>query len=326
MTEQELLSRFCKFLVDQKKYPPSSLLTRTPAFAVGTGRVQGDLLLLDVNIGDYIGLVEFKSRIDPQIKKSALRQIQQYLGIIRAPSLPSYLVYPISEDDFNILVFGESDWEPMPKDEFPQFETLATKKKREEKLLENEIHDTVVVNEERRKKRALSSSIWTLISIGIGGLAALLSNYISKDLRIDDQADFKPEIRLFETLNTRIDKLQELIGENRVLYDTTFVVDSTKTLRVLDERVTSLERSFIQEPGRILALKDLAADLAVLREELRGQEKQLLLRHENLISKVEGLNSMVNGILFTLLTAALGVFGYGLVFLLRNHSGKPGRF
>jgi hypothetical protein len=323
MTEKNVEQFFYQFLLDQKKYPTTSLLRQAPTYALpGSGSMKVDLLLLDVRLGEYIGMVEFKAVLEPKTKALLAHTLGQYREMLKAPDLPTYLVHAFDEKEFQIQVFEEGRWKAISKEEFPEFETLSAKKKIEEKQLEKEIQQTIVVNEQRRTNRALSSSIWTLISIGTGVIAALLSNYFSKDTRLESQVVSIQETRWIETMNARIDKLQSLLAENRILYDTTYVVDSTKTFSQLNERVSSLERSFIQEPGKILALRDLSGELAILREELKGQEKQLQLRHENLLSKVEGLNSMVNGILFTLLTAALGVFGSGVAFMLRGQSGS----
>lgn len=309
MTEQELLSQFCKFLVEQKKYPPSSLLTRTPAFAVGTGRVQADLLLLDVKIGDYIGLVEFKSRIDPQIKKSALRQIQQYLGIIKAPSLPSYLVYPISEVDFHILVFGESDWEPMPKDEFPQFETLATKKKREEKVAEQEVQEKIVEAVEVKREKTKRVSVLMLASLIIGVIAAIVSSLFEIGGMGHPPFPQTCDCARVDSVVNRVASLERAI----VLYsnglDSVRRLDTSASYIDLEKRIKEVEESMLASSDRALILEGVRAEITALRIQQQGQEKVLDVKQSNMADRVGQLNSLVIGLILALFTGAIGFVG-----------------
>ena len=65
MEENKLTESFYKFLEEEKGFPRTSLLKQTPAYSISGRRVEVDLLLLDIRIGNYIGQVEFKSQINP---------------------------------------------------------------------------------------------------------------------------------------------------------------------------------------------------------------------------------------------------------------------
>ena len=242
MNEQELSNRFSKFLLEQKGYSTKSLLSQAPAYAIGSRRVQADLLLLDTRIGDYIGIVEFKNNISPQIKRNARSQIEQYLKVIKAESLPFYLVYPLDEENFQILVYSENDWISITHDEFPEFETLSAKKMIEEKAEEKEAEEREQFYYEKKREVRRKTSLVTLTSLILGLTTAIATFYISIEKQNDDKT-LGGYVVLSELneLNERIKTLESNQKSVTTTIDSIRIVDSSATYVGIDNRLKVIE-------------------------------------------------------------------------------------
>lgn len=308
MEEHKLAESFYNFLEEEKGFPKASLLKQTPAYSISSRRVQIDLLLLDVRIGNYIGLVEFKSQINPQIKGNVKAQTDSYAKALKSEGIPTYLVYPIDEETFQILVYGEEDWISITKDEFPEFETLSAKKKIEEKIESKEIEEKNLENIERKRDYKKWTSLWTLTSLIIGILTAIFTFYFSINKK---QEVSKPTLvnamilMRIDSLETQLNKYKKTNNQTTVI-DSLFIVDSTKTFVGIDKRLKNIESGILDNAEKTLALKNTNQQIELLKQELINQEKLIELRNENLSNRIEWLNAIVIGMVLSLFAAAIG--------------------
>jgi hypothetical protein len=316
MNEQQLSEKFLKFLEEEKGYPKNSLLSQAPAYSIGAKRIQADLLLLDTRIGNYIGIIEFKNNINPNIKKNARHQIEQYLKVIKSESLPSYLVFPLDENDFQILVYGDEDWISIKKDEFPEFETLSAKKKIEEKTEAKEAKERTYKNIEIKREIKTKTSLWTLTSLILGLVTAIVTFYISIDKSKNEKT--LSGIVVFselEKLENRVKELELKQQKPITSIDSIRVIDSSSTYKGVDNRLKIIENGIIDSPEKTLAYNKVQQNIELLREQIVNQEKLIALRNENLINRIEWLNAIVIGMVIALFGAAIG-------FVISNYNEK----
>ncbi|MBI0400590.1 hypothetical protein [Cyclobacterium marinum] len=316
MNEQQLSEKFLKFLEEEKGYPKNSLLSQAPAYSIGAKRIQADLLLLDTRIGNYIGIIEFKNNINPNIKKNARHQIEQYLKVIKSESLPSYLVFPLDENDFQILVYGDEDWISIKKDEFPEFETLSAKKKIEEKTEAKEAKERTYKNIEIKREIKTRTSLWTLTSLILGLVTAIVTFYISID-KSKNEKTLSGIVVLseLEKLENRIKELELKQQKPITSIDSIRVIDSSSTYKGVDNRLKIIENGIIDSPEKTLAYNKVQQKIELLREQIINQEKLIALRNENLINRIEWLNAIVIGMVIALFGAAIG-------FVISNYNEK----
>ena len=307
MEENKLAELFYKFLEDEKGFPKTSLLKHAPAYNFNGRRTQIDLLLLDVRIGNYIGLVEFKLQISPQIKANVKAQTDIYSKAIKSEGIPIYLVYPINEQEFQILVYGEDDWVSISKQEFPEFETLSAKKKIEEKIESRVIEEKNINILERKRESKQKSSIWVLTSLIIGVLTSLLASYVIINFKnptsispiIDSQILMK-----IDSLETKLSQMEKIYQKSFI--DTILVVDSTNTYSAINLRLKKIENGIFNDGEKTLALKNTNQQIELLRQELSNKEKLIELKNENLNDRIDLLNALFIGMILTLFTAGIG--------------------
>jgi hypothetical protein len=317
MKENKLAESFYKFLEEEKGFPKTSLLKQTPAYSISARRVEIDLLLLDIRIGNYIGQVVFKSQINPQIKQNVKVQTELYAKALKSEGIPTYLVYPIDEEKFQILVYGENDWISISKEEFPEFETLSAKKKIEEKIESKQIEEKKLENIERKIDYKKRTSLWTVSSLIVGVLTSILAFYILTKNRTEiDKPTLVNSMILMqiESLETQINKLKKANNKTTVI-DTLFVIDSTKTFVGMNQRLKNIENGIIDNAEKTLALKNTNQQIELLKQELINQEKLIELRNENLSNRIELLNAIVIGMILSLFAAAIG-------FVISNYNER----
>jgi hypothetical protein len=317
MEENKLAESFYKFLEEEKGFPRTSLLKQTPAYSISGRRVEIDLLLLDIRIGNYIGQVEFKSQINPQIKSNVKVQTDLYAKALKSEGIPTYLVYPIDEEKFQILVYGESDWISISKDEFPEFETLSAKKKIEEKIESKEIEEKNLENIERKRDYKKKTSLWTLTSLIACILTAIITFYISinnKNKVSNPSLVNAMIIMQIDSLESKINELKKVNNQTTII-DTLFVIDSTKTFIGLSKRLSKIEDGITNNAENTLALKNTNQQIELIRQELKNQEKLIELRNDNLSNRIEWLNAIVIGMVISLFGAAIG-------FVISNYNER----
>ncbi|MFA6334239.1 MAG: hypothetical protein WCX48_01630, partial [Bacteroidales bacterium] len=71
MEERQLEILFRQYLLT-KGYPQGSLLSQVALRTTGEGTFRPDLVILDIENKEYIGIVEFKNKVDERIKLNTL--------------------------------------------------------------------------------------------------------------------------------------------------------------------------------------------------------------------------------------------------------------
>jgi cell division protein FtsL len=316
MNEQELTNKFYEFLEKEKNYPSKSLLRQAPAFAINGQRIQPDLLILDTRIGEYIGLIEFKENINPNVKKSVKARIENYIKILKNESLPYYLVFPLNNEDFQILVIGnENEWVSISKKEFPEFETLSAKKKIEEKEIEKNIEKELVIELENKKRNKAKLSLWTLTSLIAGILTVVISFYTSNKLDNNDNLlieKTKLEIQVLKERIAKLDSLETLVLPKSEII---FIKDSSATFVGIEKRLSIIENGLLNNPKKTLQIENIYDEINLLGEKIGNQNELTNLKNENLKAKVELLNALVLGMI-------LALFGSAIGFVITNYNER----
>jgi len=315
MDEKQLSDLFYKFLEEKKGFPKNSLLKQAPGYIVGGTRVQADLLILDTRIGDYIGIVEFKPQINPQVKRMVKNHSDLYLRAIKSETIPIYLVFPTDDNSFQILVYGDEDWLSITQDEFPEFETLSAKKKIEEKKIAQEIEVENLKNFELKLENSRRTSLWTLASLVAGLSTAILTFYLTigeERKKSEFSEDLLGEL---EIVKMKIGEFEDIKPLRSSVVDTVLILDSTNTYLGLEKRVSVIENGILNSPEKILVFKDLTNKVELLSEQIKNQEKLIQLRNENLVGRIEWLNAIVLGMVIALFGAAIG-------FVLTNYASR----
>ncbi len=308
MNEEQLRNNFIEFLKLQKGYPNDSILVEVPIVSTKNGRFTADLLLLDTRIGEYIGLVEFKIQLNPQIKASAKYQVFNYLKALNAPSLPAYIVTS-SLDSFNIIVATEGDeWVSISKEQFPEFETLSSKKIIEEK--EKIEKEEKSIKEEVEKKRKLKS-IRALIPL-TGIITGLIVTVISTS-RLTGDSFWVTESCDCEQIKQEIDSLKIQVKNlnftniSSTHIDTTYILDSTKTYARLQKRVDLIENGISQTPEKVLNILNLTKEIEKLDERIKHSRELTAQSNDDLKDRIDLNRNFIIGIIITIVTIAIGV-------------------
>lgn len=316
MTEKDLEIKFTDFLLNEKGYPKNSLLKQVPTYSFKGIGVQPDLLLLDTAIGEYIGLIEFKASINPNIKHSVKFQITEYLKAIKAESLPTYLVVPFNGDEFQILVMDkENDWTPILIDDFPEFDSLSARKKIEEKAAAKELEEIIIKQNESKKEKSAKLSLWTLSSLILGIFAAIISVYITqKSNRLDE---YTSKLNISNDLQKIENKILELEKQKVISshVDTIVVIDSSKAFVGLEKRISIIEDGIINNSEKALTLNNLKQQIMLIQSELNHQKELEIIRNENLKAKIDWINALVIGMVLALFSAGIG-------FVITNYTNK----
>src|SRR5690606_4229898 len=181
MLERELENLFIEFLLN-RGYSRDNLLSQ---FAIRTENektiFRPDLIIIDTINKEYIALIEFKNRIDRRIEEMTVGQFYKLFGYLGTKNIPAYLVIPIDEQDFQIFeLTKDNTFEPISKDDFPNFETLSAKRITEEKIKQRELFQKKVAELEDKKRRAKQSSYFTLLSLIVGISASLIAVFFQQ--------------------------------------------------------------------------------------------------------------------------------------------------
>jgi len=126
-SEKDIVDNFIKFLKEEKKYPDESIIQEFSLSEFeNNSRNRADLVLFDAKNKQYIGLVEFKRKIDQKTKSNAVRQVLSYLKLMGNPDLHTYLVGFESNNRLAIYVLNsENEWTEIKKENFANYESVT---------------------------------------------------------------------------------------------------------------------------------------------------------------------------------------------------------
>jgi hypothetical protein len=315
MEEKQLEILFKQFLLS-KGYPQGSLLSQVALRTTGEGAFRPDLVILDIDNKEYIGLVEFKNKIDERIKVNTLGQFYKYFSLLGTQVIPAYLVFPISEDDFQILALTkENTFEPFSKDDFPIFETLSAKRLTEEKIKAREVEEKTLIELERKKRQAKQSAYLTLLSLILGISASLIAVFVqqkgfykasSQSILCCDSLDNK-YLNLQQKVIS-LDKKLNTISKSNIRIDTVYINSNVTSL---EKRIQIIETGISENPEKTLSILKIRQEIELLKKADDYSKELTQAKLDAVKDEMEVQNAWMLGVL-------IAIFGTILSLVIPN--------
>jgi hypothetical protein len=315
MNERTLEILFLKFL-QTKGYSGDNYLSQFSTIERENIPFRPDLILVDTRNNNYIGLVEFKSRIDRRVEQITIGQFYKYFGFLGSRKLPAYLVIPLEDDDFQIFELTEENtFIAITKDDFPKFETLSARILIDEKIIQREIEEKKVKELEDKKNRAVTSSIFAILSIVIGVLTSLSAIYFQqKGIKFSDDK----QIVCCDTLDNHIANLNKRISilENNlgVFKDSTKTIDTiyvTTNINKIENRLNAIEKTIISNPENLTTLQQFKIEIELLKRNNEHIKELTQTRFDAIQNEFDTQNTW-------LLAVIIAVFGSILAYAIPN--------
>jgi len=316
MLERELENLFIEFLLS-RGYSRDNLLSQ---FAIRTENektlFRPDLIIIDTVNNEYIGLVEFKNRIDRRIEEMTLGQFYKYFGYLGTQNIPAYLVIPIDEKDFQIFeLTKDNSFQPISKDDFPNFETLSAKRITEEKIKQRELLQKKIAELEDKKRRTKQSSYFTLLSLILGISASLIAVFFQQ--KGFDKPLNQP-ILCCDSLENQYKNLQDKvvvlesqlnnIAKSNNKTDTVFISSNVISL---EKRIKIIETGISENPEKTLSILQVRQEIELLKK-ADDYSKELTQSKLDAIQKeMEVQNAWMLGVL-------IAIFGTILSLVIPN--------
>ncbi len=316
MEEKQFEILFRQFLLT-KGYPQGSLLSQVALRTSGEGSFRPDLVILDIDNKEYIGIVEFKNKVDERIKVNTLGQFYKYFSLLGTQAIPAYLVFPISEDDFQILsLTKDNTFELITKDAFPIFETLSAKRLTEEKIKQREVEVKTLIELEQKKKRAKQSAYFTLLSLILGVTASFIAIFVQqKGL---DRPLFSQSYYCCDTLDVKLHKVQlsivllekqlNTLSKPESKIDTVYI---TSNLTSFEKRLQVIENGISENPEKSLSLIQIRQEIELLKKANDYSKELTQSKLDALKNEMEVQNAWMLGVL-------IAIFGTILSMVIPN--------
>ncbi len=315
MEERQLEILFTQYLLT-KGYPQGSLLSQVALRTAGDGTFRPDLVILDIDNKEYIGIVEFKNKVDERIKVNTLGQFYKYFSLLGTQAIPAYLVFPISEDDFQILsLTKDNTFEPISKEDFPVFETLSAKRLTEEKIRQREVEGKTLIELEQKKRRAKQSAYLTILSLILGVSASLIAVFFQQT-GFDKSS--KPIIYCCDTLEIKFQKLNQtvvaleknlnLVSKSNDKIDTVYI---SSNLALLERRIRVIESGISENPEKSLSILQIRQEIELLKKADDYSKELTQSKLDALKNEMEVQNAWMLGVL-------IAIFGTILSLVIPN--------
>lgn len=315
MEERQIEIIFKKYLLS-KGYPQGSLLSEVALRTTREGTFRPDLVILDIANKEYIGIVEFKNRVDEKVKINTLGQFYKYFSLLGTQAIPAYLVFPISEDDFQILVLNKDNtFDPISKDDFPIFETLSAKKLTEEKMKQREVEERTLIELEQKKRRAKQSAYLTLLSLILGISASLIAVFIQqkgfdKTLNTNNTCCDSTSIK-YQTLQQTVNSLEKKLNSVSKVTVETDTVFIHSDLTELERRLKIIEKGISENPEKALSILQIRQDIELLKKADDHSKELTQAKLDALKNEMEVQNAWMLGVL-------IAIFGTILSLMIPN--------
>jgi hypothetical protein len=311
MEERQLDLLFRQFLI-QKGYPKESLLSQVSLRSSGPASYSPDLVIFDFENKEYIGLIEFKNRIDKRIEKLTVEQFKRYFDLLGSQKFPAYLVYPIDDFEFQILELNKDNgFFPIVKDDFPNFESLSAKKMTEEKLEKKELEARTLKELDAKKNRARKSAFLSILSLLIGITASIIAivtqqkGFFSTDRQqfvCCDSLEVKYQELHLKILNLEIEinTLSNLKGKTDTIY---FGTNLTK----LENRLAIIENGISEKPEKTLSIMQIRQDIELLKKEDEYTKDITKSKIDALKNEMDIQNAWMLGVLIAIFGTILSI-------------------
>lgn len=312
MLEREHENIFIEFLLS-RGYKRENLLSE---FSIRSESektfFRPDLIIIDTINKEYIGLVEFKNRFDRRIEEITVGQFYKIFGYLGTTNIPAYLIVPIGNEDFQIFeLTKENSFQPIPKEDFPNFETLSAKRITEEKLKQRELLQKKIKEIEDKKRKSRLSAYLTILSLVIGISTSFIAIFFQQ--KGFDSKSNQPII-CCDSLETKHQKLIEKINslesqviaieKNKKKTDTIYF---NSNIVELEKRVKTIETGISENPEKALSLLQIRQEIEILKKADDFAKELTQSKLDALHKEMEVQNAWMLGILVTILGIVLSL-------------------
>ncbi len=316
MLERELENIFIEFLLE-RVYTRDNLLSQ---FAIRSESertmFRPDLIILDTINKEYIGLIEFKNRFDRRVEEITVGQFYKIFGYLGTKNIPVYLVVPIENEDFQIFeLTKDNSFQPISKEDFPNFETLSAKRITEEKLKQRELLQKKIKELEDKKRRSRQSAYFTLLRLILGVSASLVAIFFQQ--KGFDNPSNQPVI-CCDSLEAKHQKLVQKIGllEKQVIAieknkNKTDTIYFNSNVTQLEKRVKTIEVGISDNPEKALSLLQIRQEIEVLKKTDDFAKELTQSKLDALQKEMEVQNAWMLGVL-------IAIFGTILSLVIPN--------
>lgn len=316
MIERELENLFIEFLLG-RGYSRDNLLSQ---FAIRSDNektlFRPDLIILDTVNKEYIGLIEFKNRFDRRVEEITVGQFYKIFGYLGTQNIPAYLVVPIGNEDFQIFeLTKDNSFQPISKDDFPNFETLSAKRITENKLKQRKLLLKKVNELEDKKRRSKLSAYLALLSLILGVTASLIAVFFQQ--KGFDKPSAEPIIccdsleNKYENLLQKLDSLESQFTSMQKTNSKTDTLFNNSSLTSLEKRVKTIELGISDNPEKALSLLQIRQEIEILKK-IDDHAKELTQSKLDALQKeMEVQNSWMLGVL-------IAIFGTILSLVIPN--------
>ncbi len=301
MTELYYKNKFLQFLKSDKSFPEDSFLLdyhyvdkldknkREPIYA--------DLIILDTRTNNYIALIDFRNRIS----NDDIENYSLYKKVLSQKDAIFYFVTPSeTKDDFAIYTLFNTALKNVSKEEFPNFQTLISKRKADEKAeLETKIEEEK--KENIKKKYVLTTTLTTAIT----SLAIAMLLTQSLEIFNFDSNKAKKEIEIANSnINKKLEELKLQLSIIESEKDT--ITKSDIEIEQIKKRLVNIENLIIHNPKNILELQKIDNSFEKLNLLIEKEKELNSLKVEKLEDKMNTYSNIIFSLLVTMIGAILG--------------------
>lgn len=316
MLERELENIFIEFLL-KRGYTRDNLLSQFAIRSENERTVfRPDLIILDTINKEYIGLIEFKNRFDRRVEEITVGQFYKIFGYLGTTNIPAYLVIPLEKEDFQIFeLTKENSFQPISKEDFPNFETLSAKRITEEKIKHRELIQKKIKELEDKKRRSRQSAYLALLSLILGISASLIAVFFQQ--KGFDRPSNQP-ILCCDSLEAKHEKLFEKIKLLEIQVNTfektknkTDIVYFNSNVTQLEKRVKTIEVGISDNPEKALSLLQIRQEIEILKKADDFAKELTQSKLDALQKEMEVQNAWMLGVL-------IAIFGTILSLVIPN--------
>jgi hypothetical protein len=316
MLQRELENLFIEFLLN-RGYSRDNLLSQ---FANRTEYkktlFRPDIIIIDTINKEYIGLIEFKNRIDRKIEEMTLGQFHKYFSYLGTQNIPAFFVIPIDNKDFQIFEHTKKNtFQPISKDDFPNFKTLSAKRITEEKIKQRELLQKKIKELDEKKRRTKQSSYYTLLSLIVGITASLIAVFVQQ---IGSNKPSDEPIFCCDSLKSQYKNIQQKIlvleiqlnkiekTNNKI--DTIF---NNSNLVSLEKRIKIIETGISENPEKSLSILQVRQEIELLKKGDDYSKELTQTKLDALHKELDIQNAWMLGVL-------IAIFGTILSLIIPN--------
>ena len=312
MLERELENIFIEFLLS-RGYKRDNLLSEFTVRSESEKTIfRPDLIILDTVNKEYIGLIEFKNHFDRRVEEITVGQFYKIFGYLGTTNIPAYLVIPIGNEDFQIFeLTRDNSFQPISKEDFPNFETLSAKRITEEKLKQRELLQKKIKEIEDKKRRSRLSAYFTILSLIIGISTSFIAIYFQQ--KGFERKSNQP-VLCCDSLEAKHQKLIEKINllERQVIAiekseKNTDTIYFNSNVVELEKRVKTIETGISDNPEKALSLLQIRQEIEILKKADDFAKELTQSKLDALQKEMEVQNAWMLGVLVTILGIVLSL-------------------